>query len=141
MQPKHLRAKVGAVTDVRLPTARGLVIALFIAAVAASPALADAPVATAGAAQAPPPEPQAAAPPLAAAPANAPAGPPVAMGPCGPKQVKPDGTLETKPHGEIDAGAGTAGYRHIAGEVCQPLKNGGAVDLGVSYDQFGWRGR
>jgi len=120
---------------------RRLAIAALVLAGAGTPALADAPVATAGPAQAPPPEPQASAPPLSAAPANAPPGSPVAMGPCGPEKVKPDGTLETRPHGEIEAGAGTAGYRHIAGAVCQPLKDGGSVNVGVSYDQWGWRGR
>jgi hypothetical protein len=141
MRPKHSRVKVGLVIDVRVSAVRRFAIALIVAAGVASPAIADAPVATAGAAQLPPPEPQAAAPPLSADSANAPAGPPVAMGPCGPEKVKPDGSLETKPHGEVEAGVGTAGYRHVAGEVCQPLKDGGAVNVGVSYDQWGGRGR
>jgi hypothetical protein len=104
----------------------------------AAPAFAEGPIATATGPQIPPPQPQAAAPPLAAAPNGLPPGAPQAMGPCGPEKVKPDGTLETKPHGEMEAGVGTAGYRHLGGEVCQPLKNGGSVQVGVSADQWGW---
>jgi len=65
-----------------------------------------------------------------------PAGPnPVAMGPCGPEKVKPDGKLETAPHGEVEAGVGTGGYRHVAGMVCQPIGQNGAVEAGGSYSQ------
>jgi hypothetical protein len=63
------------------------------------------------------------------------------MGPCGPERVKPDGKLDTAPHGEIEAGIGTHGYRHLAGTVCQPLGQNGAVQVsaGVSQAQYGRR--
>jgi hypothetical protein len=57
------------------------------------------------------------------------------MGPCGPEKVKPDGRLETKPHGEIEAGVGTGGYRHVAGAVCQPIGQNGAVAVSVDETQ------
>lgn len=104
----------------------------------AAPAFADGPVATAAGPQAAAPQPRDPAPPLESAWPGDPLGAPVAMGPCGPEKVKPDGTLETRPHGEVEAGVGTAGYRHLAGEVCQPLKDGGAVDIGISADRWSW---
>jgi len=115
--------------------------ALVIIVLSAAPALADGPLATAAGPQTPAPQPQAAAPPLASSAPDGPGGPPVAMGPCGPEKVKSDGSLETQPHGEVEAGVGTAGYRHLGGAVCQPLKDGGAVNISVSADQWGGRGR
>ena len=105
----------------------------------AVPALADGPLATAAGAQAAAPQPQTPAPPLQSAYPGGPGGAPVGMGPCGPEKVKPDGTLEAAPHGEVEAGAGTRGYRHLAGAFCQPLKDGGSVSVGVSADQWGGR--
>jgi hypothetical protein len=62
-------------------------------------------------------------------------GPPVAMGPCGPERVKPDGKLDTAPHGEIEVGAGTGGYRHVAGAVCQPIGQDSFVAVSAGYTQ------
>jgi len=66
----------------------------------------------------------------------------VAMGPCGPEAVGDDGKLATKAHGYVEAGVGTSGYRHLAGGVCKPLANGGAVSVSVSETQgrgrYGW---
>lgn len=98
------------------------------------PALAQGPIATAGSA---PTAPQPTAPPapLPTEETALPEGPQMAMGPCGPEKVRPDGKLETKPHGEIEAGVGTGGYRHIAGALCQPLGQGSAVAVGISDTQ------
>jgi hypothetical protein len=67
----------------------------------------------------------------------------VAMGPCGPEAVSDDGKVATKAHGYVEAGVGTSGYRHLAGGVCKPLANGGAVSVSVSETQgqgrrYGW---
>jgi hypothetical protein len=59
----------------------------------------------------------------------------VRMGPCGPEKVTADGKTETKAHGFVEAGVGTGGYRHIAGGVCKPLANGGAIAVSVSQSQ------
>lgn len=64
--------------------------------------------------------------------AMAPESRPVAMGLCGPQAVKADGSLETKPHGMIEAGVGTGGYRHLAASVCQPIGQNAAVAVSVS---------
>jgi len=99
----------------------------------AGPALADGPVTTAGGSDTSAPPQQSTAPaPLPTGDAQVPEGPQMAMGPCGPEKVKPGGTLETKPHGEVEAGVGTSGYRHVAGVVCQPIGQNGAVTVGVS---------
>jgi len=60
----------------------------------------------------------------------------VNMGPCGPEAVTDDGQTETKPHGFVEAGVGTGGYRHIAAGVCKPLANGGAIAVSVSQSQI-----
>ncbi len=60
----------------------------------------------------------------------------VRMGPCGPEKVTDDGKTETKAHGFVEAGVGTQGYRHIAGGVCKPLANGGAIAVSVSESQL-----
>ena len=104
---------------------------LFIA----GPALADGPVATAGGSGPTAPQPETPPAPLPTAGAAAAEEQPIAMGPCGPEKVKPDGQLETKPHGEIEAGVGTGGYRHVAGAICQPIGQTGAVAVGVSDTQ------
>jgi hypothetical protein len=62
-------------------------------------------------------------------------GPPVVIGPCGPEAVTDDGKMETRPHGYVEAGVGTGGYRHIAAGVCKPLANGGAIAISVSESQ------
>jgi hypothetical protein len=49
--------------------------------------------------------------------------------------VKPDGSLDTAPHGEVEAGVGTNGYRRIAGSVCQPIGQDGAVAVSVGETQ------
>ena len=102
--------------------------ALFLA----GPALADGPMATAPAAGPAAPQPTAPSPPLPSSEGASEPSQPVAMGPCGPEKVKPDGSLETKPHGEVEVGVGTGGYRHVAGVVCQPIGQDGAVTVGVS---------
>ena len=111
---------------------------LFIA----GPALADGPIATAGGSGPAGPQPTAPAPPLPTeGAAAAEQGQPMALGPCGPEKVKPDGKLDTAPHGELEAGVGTGGYRHVAGSVCQPIGQTGAVAVGVSATQFDERYR
>ena len=108
-----------------------LAAAVSLAAVAA---WADAPVSTASSAREAPPQPQSAPPPLAAV-ADSAAPPQIAMGPCGPERVKPDGKLDTAPHGVIEAGIGTHGYRHLAGAVCQPIGQNAAVAVSASVSQ------
>jgi len=101
---------------------------------AAAAAWADGPVSTTSTADQNPPQPQAAAPPLPDQ-DGGPALQRVAMGPCGPERVKADGKLDTAPHGEIEAGIGTHGYRHLAGTVCQPVGQNGAVQVSASVSQ------
>lgn len=60
----------------------------------------------------------------------------VTVGPCGPEAVTDDGKTETRPHGYVEAGVGTGGYRHIAAGVCKPLANGGAIAVSVSESQM-----
>ncbi len=115
---------------------RTLAFAAAAALTFAGPALAEGPISTAPAAGPTAPPASTTAPPLSAAPEEADQPPPLAMGPCGPEKVKADGTLETKPHGELEAGIGTGGYRHIGGTICQPIGQNGAVALGVSQTQM-----
>jgi hypothetical protein len=113
---------------------------LFIAAalcLAAGGAWADGPVTTASSAEQAPPQPQGAPPPLAGV-ADSAWPQRVAMGPCGPERVKPDGKLDTAPHGVVEAGIGTHGYRHLAGAVCQPIGQNGAVAVSASVGQAQW---
>jgi hypothetical protein len=105
---------------------------------AAAPAWADGPIATTSAAEASAPQPNSAAPPLPANAGVAPGAQQVAMGPCGPEKVKPDGTLETSPHGEVVAGVGTHGYRELGGAICQPVGQNGAVSLSIDDTQGDW---
>jgi hypothetical protein len=100
----------------------------------AGPALAQGPITTAGGGPSGP-QPTAPPPSLPTAVAEPADGQQVAMGPCGPEKVKPDGRLETKPHGEIEAGVGTGGYRHVAGAVCQPIGQNSAVAVGIDETQ------
>jgi hypothetical protein len=116
---------------------------LFLIAAAAlnlagAAAWADGPIATTSGAEASPPQPQTAAPPLNADPAGGAAPQRMAMGPCGPERVKPDGKLDTGPHGVIEAGVGTHGYRHLAGAVCQPIGQNAAVSVSASVSRAQW---
>jgi hypothetical protein len=116
---------------------RRLTLAAMLLACAA-PAWADGPVSTTSAAQASAPQPSDVPPPLPANSAAMHGAQPVAMGPCGPEKVKPDGTLETAPHGEVVAGVGTRGYRELGGTICQPVGQNGAVSLSIDDTQGDW---
>jgi hypothetical protein len=106
---------------------------------------ADAPVTTSSSAQLPAPQSQSNAPPLTAQGAAADdddGGQRVVMGACGPTGATPDGKPDTAPHGEVEAGIGTNGYRHLAGRVCKPIGDGGSLSIGVgttSLNGGGWR--
>jgi hypothetical protein len=117
---------------------RAIALASALALSLAGPALADGPITTAPVAgpTAPPstPPPAALPPPVGAAPGE---GPRIALGPCGPEKVKPDGSLETQPHGEVDASVGTNGYRRVGGSVCQPIGQDGFVAVSVRDGQGG----
>ena len=117
---------------------RALAFATAVALILAGPALAEGPMTTAPVAGPGAPQPTAPSPPLPTDEAGAVAdqGPQMAMGPCGPEKVKADGTLETKPHGEVEVGVGTGGYRHAAGYVCQPIGQNAAIAVGVSQTQY-----
>jgi hypothetical protein len=116
---------------------RAMALATAVALFLAGPALADGPIATAPAGGAAAPQPTMPSPPLPSPGAAAAQSEPIAMGPCGPEKVKPDGSLETAPHGELEAGVGTNGYRHVAGAVCQPIGQDAAVAASVSETQGG----
>jgi hypothetical protein len=116
---------------------RTVLIAAALCLVAGA-AWADGPVTTTSDAARAPPQPQAAPPPLAGVTDNA-SPQPMAMGPCGPERVKPDGKLDTAPHGEIEAGVGTHGYRHVAGAICQPIGQNGAIAVSAGQSQWGRR--
>jgi hypothetical protein len=104
----------------------------------AAPAWADGPIATTSSAQASAPQPTTAPPPLSS-PRRLANGPqPVAMGPCGPEKVKPNGELDTAPHGEVSAGVGNHGYREIGGAICQPIGQNAAVSVSVDSTQGNW---
>ena len=104
----------------------------------AAPAWADGPIATTSSAQVSAPQPSTVPPPLPSN-QNIRGGPqPVAMGPCGLEKVKPNGELETAPHGEVDAGIGNHGYREIGGTICQPIGQNGAVSLSIDETQGNW---
>lgn len=120
---------------------RSMILAAAALMALASPALAQAPISTARASAAP--QPTEGAPPLPEDDASAAEqGPQVAMGLCGPQKIKPDGTLETKPHGELEGSVGTGGYRSVGGFVCQPVGQHAAVSVGVSQTQMdGYRRR
>ncbi len=118
---------------------RPAALAAFLSLIVASPALADAPIATAGGAPAAP-QPSTPPPPLQdAGPALA-NRPPMAMGPCGPEKVRPDGSLATTPHGEVDGGVGSYGFRHLGGAICQPIGQNAAVALRIDQGQGGFGG-
>jgi hypothetical protein len=114
---------------------RSMILATVAVLVLAAPAMAQAPISTARASVAP--QPTEGAPPLPEEDASAAQqGPQVAMGLCGPQKIKPDGTLETKPHGELEGTVGTGGYRSVGGYVCQPVGQHAAVAVGVSQTQM-----
>ena len=102
----------------------------------------DGPVATAGAAPGAP-TPAAAAPPAIAPDATWAEEdvPTVVPGPCGPTAIGPDGRIDTRPHGEIDVGVGTDGYRHIRVSACKPLGQTGAIAVSISRTEADWRRR
>jgi hypothetical protein len=104
----------------------------------AAPAWADGPIATTSRAQASAPQPSTAPPPLPSSQNVSGAPQPVAMGPCGLEKVKPNGELETAPHGEIEAGVGNHGYREIGGTICQPIGQNGAVSVSIDRTQAAW---
>lgn len=108
-----------------------LLSALFLA----GPALADGPISTAPGAGSAAPQPATPPAPLPLSDGGFADGPQVAMGPCGPEKVGPDGKLDTAPHGEIEAGVGTQGYRHVAAAVCQPIGQNAAVAVSASETQ------
>jgi hypothetical protein len=64
------------------------------------------------------------------------AGPDVRLGPCGPTKVTSDGKPDRSVHGEVDAGVGTNGYRHVGLSACKPIGDNGAVAISVSQTQF-----
>jgi hypothetical protein len=113
---------------------RVFALATAVALLLGGPALADGPITTAPASGPAAPQPTTPAPPLSSV-STASQGPLMAMGPCGPEKVKPDGSLDTAPHGEVEAGVGTNGYRRLAGSVCQPIGQDGAVALSVGTTQ------
>jgi hypothetical protein len=117
---------------------RRLTIAALLLAAAAAPAWADGPVTTASSAQVGDPQPQTAPPPLPPDRSLAAQGQPMGMGPCGPERIKPNGKLDTAPHGEVEAGVGTHGYREVGGAICQPIGQNGAVSVSVSQTQGNW---
>jgi hypothetical protein len=106
--------------------------------VCAAPAWADGPIATTSSAQISAPQPSTVPPPLPQAQTVARGAQPVAMGPCGLEKVKPNGQLETAPHGEVDAGVGNHGYRELGGTICQPIGQNGAVSLSIDETQGNW---
>ena len=53
-------------------------------------------------------------------------------GPCGPQAVAADGRTDTRPHGYVEVGAGTGGYRHVAAGFCKPFANGGSISMSIS---------
>ncbi|MGH6986302.1 MAG: hypothetical protein ACRED9_05615 [Caulobacteraceae bacterium] len=119
---------------------RPLLLAALLA-LAASPALAQDAVPTAGGAGRGAP---------AAAPAPGPLTPdqmsvddigPL-MGPCGPtgRDAKNPDKPDSKPHGEVFVGAGTRGYREAGGIVCQPIGANSSVTLSVDAAKLpAWR--
>lgn len=114
---------------------RAMACATVVVLFFAGPALADGPIATAPAAGPAAPQPTTPASPLPLPGTFSADSQPIAMGPCGPEKVKPDGSLETAPHGEVEAGVGTNGYRHLAGVVCQPIGQDSAVTVSASETQ------
>jgi len=64
----------------------------------------------------------------------------VRSGPCGGPALKPDGTPDRSPHGEVTVGAGTHGYRQAGGAVCVPLGDHAAATIAVDTEQINGRG-
>jgi hypothetical protein len=117
---------------------RRLTLATLLLVWMASPVFADGPVATSSSAQENAPQPAAGAPPLAAQSDSAGDERPMVMGACGPTHAKADGNPDHAAHGEVEAGIGTGGYRHIGGTVCQPIGDAGAVTVSVGQTQSDW---
>ncbi len=64
----------------------------------------------------------------------------IRYGPCGGPALKPDGTPDRSPHGEVSVGAGTHGYRQAGGVVCVPLGDHAAATIAVDTEQINGRG-
>ena len=105
----------------------------------AAPALADGPITTSNPAQLPAPMQVGVSPPLMrvdgldsfdASPAPTPRS-------CAPAASTPGGQLDTAPHGEVDVGVGTDGYRHLSGAACKPLGDTGSLAISIGTTQFG----
>ncbi|MGZ3274655.1 MAG: hypothetical protein ACXU82_19130 [Caulobacteraceae bacterium] len=121
---------------------RAMALATAVALLLAGPALADGPISTAPTAGPSAPQPTTPSPPLRSSmAADTGEDQPIALGPCGPEKVRPDGRLETAPHGEIEASVGSHGYRELAGVVCKPIGQNAAVTIGASQTQFDGRVR
>jgi len=113
---------------------RPIVAALLLFAFAPGLAFADEAISTAPANQSPPPA-AAVAPLREVESGDVDGRPRVRLGPCGPEAVAADGKTGTTPHGYVEGGIGTNGYRHIGAGVCKPLANGGAIAVSVSQSQ------
>ena len=66
------------------------------------------------------------------------------IGPCGvvhqPGQPR-DAKADQAPHGQIEVGVGTGGYRHIGGVVCKPIGENGSVTVAVDHTEWNGGGR
>jgi hypothetical protein len=50
------------------------------------------------------------------------------------------GKMDKSPHGEVFAGAGSAGYREAGGQVCVPVGDHVAAHLAVDVGRFPYYG-
>jgi hypothetical protein len=114
---------------------RALALATAVALFLAGPALAEGPITTTPATGPAAPQSTTPPPPLPSSQADLTDSQPMAMGPCGPEKVKADGSLDTAPHGEMEASVGTNGYRQLAGSICQPIGQDGFVAVSASQTQ------
>jgi hypothetical protein len=120
---------------------RVMYLAAAAALVMSGPVMADDAITTAPAAGPTAPPPATSTSPLTSAPPVVIEDPQLAFGPCGVDKVPADGSLKPRPHGEVQAGVGTNGYRHLSGAYCQPLGENGAVAVSVSKTEFNGRYR
>ena len=58
------------------------------------------------------------------------------VGPCGGVVDPKTGKLDKSPHGEVYAAAGTGGYRETGGQVCVPVGDHVAVNLGIDIGRY-----
>lgn len=57
------------------------------------------------------------------------------IGPCG--DIRPaSAPADRKPHGQVEVGVGTGGYRHVAAAVCKPIGENGAVAVAIDYTKW-----